>query len=370
MARVHEIAIASDTRRFESNIKSGVIDPVKDAQDAFDKLADAADDAGDTGTRSLDKFEDELKQVQRQAGKTERAAKDIGQGSKSGFSTAGQASSEFKDEALSNFSEITSSFDGSMESVGELAQGTLGGLASTGLPAIGIAAGVAAAGIGLVSEAFTKAEEKALEARDAAFSFAYDVAGALEAAGYTDRVNQWTSETEKFKQAQDLAKASGLSVVDTIDALASGGPKLDTLTDAFHANNDQSNIALGRIVELDKVLGATADGYISGADAAKIAAKANYDYAAAVGKATGETDDLGNAIVELPDGKQIVIDAKTETAYEDLDAIEKKKLSKKTLTIGVDDSAVRNYRPPNFHSTLYINRQVTGTAGVGNKSWE
>lgn len=129
----------------------------------------------------------------------------------SGLGAAGAATTEFKEEAISNFSEVTSSFDGSMASIGDLAQGTLGGLAAgftqtlggiKGLMA-GLGVGVAAAGVGLAISALEKMEEQAQETRDAAA----DLATELLEAGIS---------------ADDFA-ASGEATVAFIDELARAG---------------------------------------------------------------------------------------------------------------------------------------------------
>ena len=122
-----------------------------------------------------------------------------------------------------------------------------------------------------------------------------------------------------------------------------------------------TDVSLGRVTELNGVLLGTTQGFQRGAIAAEADAKAMGRYAKEVGTATGETDDLGNAIYELPDGKQVVIDAKTDQAYEDIDAIEKKKLSDKSTTVKVhvDDSNWRYWQPN--PKTGQINARVTGT---------
>ena len=328
----------------------------KDAEKAVSDLEDALDDAGAGGARDAGKIEDSLKDVQTQAKRTERSLDDVGDGAKRGFGKAADAGAEFKDETLANVSEVASSFDGSFESIGDVVQGTLGGVTQALGPALGGAAAAAAAGVGVITDAFVKAGEAADEARDSAFQFAYDVQGALDTAGYSQRIAEWTGDTEKLKQAQDIAKISGQNVADVIDALASGGEKLDGLWDAFEQGANTTDVATNRALELEGALKGTREGYLNGADAARIAAGLNYEYATSVGEATGETDDLGNAIYKLPDGKDIVVNAKTKTAYEDLDALERRQISDKTawVRLQVDDREVRYYEPPSKRGTVYF----------------
>lgn len=365
-----EIALASETKAFRQGIESGVIQPLGDAVKQLRELGD---------TDGADKLEQQLREAQKAtekladetkvtAARIEREYRDayrgVGDASKSGMSRASDAGAEFKDETLANVSEVASSFDGSMESIGDVVQGTLGGVTQALGPALGGAAALAAAGVGVITDAFAKAGEAADAARDSAFQFAYDVQGALDAAGYSERVSEWTSDTEKLKQAQDIAKISGQEVADVIDALASGGPKLDGLWAAFEDGANSTDVATGRALELESALKGTMEGYLNGGAAAQLAAKLNYDYAMSVGEATGETDDLGNAIMRLPDGKEVVVDAKTQQAHANLDAIEQKQLSRKEqwVDVKVNDYAWRIYQPGV--------KMATVKAGPLSASWE
>ena len=49
-----------------------------------------------------------------------------------------------------------------------------------------------------------------------------------------------------------------------------------------------------------------------------------YDLATSTGAATGEVDGLGNEIYALPDGTEVVIDARTKKAYSDVNTLENK----------------------------------------------
>lgn len=230
MAGGFSIGVAADTRLFEQAVKTGVIDPLSDAQDSLDDLGRAGDKAGDglsSGTREAsraldrlgddakdaekatdrlgdagkdagrdiesgmreaeramdrtgdagkdagDDIEDGMRAAQRQTGKTADEYREMAEKvraetakikaeNKEAFSEAGGATGEFKEEALSNFSEITSSFTGDMSSITDLAQGTFGGLASMGGPASLVFGGLAVA-VGLVGSALTQSGEDSEE---------------------------------------------------------------------------------------------------------------------------------------------------------------------------------------------------------------
>lgn len=303
-----------------------------DARRAVDKLGDEFKDTGREGERGageaergVDKLEDALKKAQRETKELGDKADDAGDKARRGMERAEEGVKDFKQEAQQSARETAASFDGSFESIAELGQ-EIAANAFAGFGPAGAAAGIAVAGAGgAMIETFNKVEEAAEEARDSAFSLAYDVAGAMATAGYTQRVSEWTSSTEKYKQVTDLAAASGMDQVDVIDALASGGDKLGKLTDAFARNAEASGkLSPGRIWELEAAVKATGEGYISGSDAAAVAERANYEYAKSVGVATGETDALGNAIYRLPDDTEVSVNAQTQRATEDIQRVEDK----------------------------------------------
>ncbi|MDT0142794.1 hypothetical protein [Microbacterium sp. PRC9] len=345
-----EIPVGIDTGPFEKGVKNGLIEPVEDAQEALEKLGDT--NFGKDIDKELDKAQDATKDLDKELDETRKsldklsyASKDVGDGAKKGFGNAKDASNEFKEEALSNLSEVTSSFDGSMESVGELVQGTLGGVTAA-IPGIGIAAAGAAAAVGVITDTWSKVEEATNEAKESAYDYAFSVIESGEIIAQSEAIKDYTSDIDKMKQAQDIAAVSGWDLKDVVSALATGDG-LPALNAAFNegANNTMTSVA--RVNELQGALTGTAQGLEAGAVGADIYTSKLYEMAIQSGTATGEVDDLGNAIYELPGGKEVVVNAKTQTAYEDLDALERKNLTPKTQTVkfAIDTSAYDNWRP-------------------------
>lgn len=263
MAGGFSVSIGSDTRLFEQGVKTGVIEPVEDAQDALKDLAnagtgkldsslrdsgreldklgragkDAADDvedgARDAG-RALDKLgnagkdagndlERGLKDAQSETSKTTADYKEMAEkiraetakikaSSKEDFHGAGGATGEFKEEALSNFSEVTSSFQGDMSSITDLAQGTFGGLASMGGPA-SLAFGGIAVAVGLIGQALTTAGEESDEFKEKIADLAQTKLGEL-LGQYEDSgddlargLRKWATDADSFNGSiQDLRK--------------------------------------------------------------------------------------------------------------------------------------------------------------------
>lgn len=316
------IDIAANTRAAQRD--------VKDLSKVLDDTADALDDVARDGEKAGDKIEASFREMVRSAGKAEKAlddvkdsAKRVGDDGGRGMRKLGDVGEEVSGELSQNLGETFSSFRGDLEDIPQIAQDVLGGLAGSigGIPAaLGLAG--AAAGVGVIIENFTKIGEAADAAKESAFDMAFSVGGALDAAGYAQRLASWTGETEKWKQANDIAQATGWDVVDVVDAMAAGGDKLDTLSAAWGNGADAAQLTSGRLWELEAVLKATGEGYANGAQAAEINARALAEYATSVGTATGETDALGNSIYLLPDNTEVAVNANTGQATQDIQRVE------------------------------------------------
>ena len=130
--------------------------------DALEEVSDAALEVQRDGDKAGEKLEKSFAEM---AKASRTAADDMRTNMRKGFKETEQhgneAANEIKDEFKSNLSEVTSSFDGSVESMGDLVQGTLGGLVSN-LGPLGAAVGAAGAvGIGLIIAEITRAAEQA-----------------------------------------------------------------------------------------------------------------------------------------------------------------------------------------------------------------
>ncbi|SBS70786.1 hypothetical protein [uncultured Microbacterium sp.] len=386
MARVHEIGIAANTREFERAISDGVIDPVKDAERAFEKLEDAVGDTGTGGERDIEKLEDALKGAQKETDQLARKTGDVGDFGRKGFGKAKAASGEFKQEALSNFSEVTSSFDGSMSSIQDLAQGTLGGLAATDLPGVGLAAGLAAIAVGSIAEGIGQSEEAARKAKEEAARWAEGFAASggriVDTATVVGGILDQATDPEKYETARQAGEEWGVDISYAMRALAGDGTALEIVERSLRDRAAESAAALA---EQEKQTTSSAGAAFDMADSvdkgrqrfdelttamqtgrqwAKDNARALAGYTQEVGTATGKTDDLGNSVYTLPDGKEVVVDVRTGEAYEDLDAFERRKLTQKRVgvVVEVDTSAWENWRPKTKNGIV--------VSQTGNKNWQ
>lgn len=176
MAKGIEIDIAANTRDFQRG--------TKDVEKSLDKVADALDDvskdADKTGRNIGDEIKDGGKDAERAVDKLEKSFKDVAAASKretrtagdamkrnmkEGADGAGEAITEWGDEAKQNIAETFSSFRGEAEDFAGIAQDTFGGVISA-LGPLGMAAGAAGAlGIGMMMAEFEKSQEEAEEFR-------------------------------------------------------------------------------------------------------------------------------------------------------------------------------------------------------------
>lgn len=209
------------SKRFEISPALDTADLAKGttgAERSLEKLEDAVQDASRVGTQDLDKMQDDLRDVGKHSRKTSDALADVG-GRGGGFAKAADASAEFKSEALQNFSEIASSFDGSTESIGELAQGTLGGIASS-IPGIGIAGGIAAIGVGAITNALSEAAERSKEIKDDIISAFLELGDALDPEAVQARFDELLGDESARKEAELLAGVLDIDFSQALLAMA------------------------------------------------------------------------------------------------------------------------------------------------------
>lgn len=391
---------------------------VKDLSKALDANADALDDLARDSSKAGDKVEKSFRDMVREAKKAERALDDVGESGPRSFKNVGAAAGELQQEIGQNLGETVSSFRGDLSDLGQIGQDTLGGLAATvaGLgPAGALGAGALAGlalGWGAISSAIEGADEKQAEfnASAAKWADAYEGAASriVDSAHIVAEVNRIATDPDAYDEATRNAKAWGIDVSEAMLAMAGDADSLalaqESLTERTRAYDDALDGTLGNVqagaeahVRMTEALGASRGELAAGQEALDLqnaamaegatradnTAAAYYTLAERLGVATGATDDLGNAIVRLPDGKEVVIDAQTGRAFTDLDALERKAIPDKTATAkadtsaadkklreleemrlndkvikvrtsSIDDSTVYNYRPP----TVYLQTKL------------
>jgi broad specificity phosphatase PhoE len=231
--------------------------------DALETVVDEMEDVAREGDSTERDLEKNFRDIANDAQKT---GKSVGRDMDDGFDKAKRGAEGFKDEAVGTAKEAAASFDGSAESIGSAFQ-EVAANALEGFGPLGAAAGVAiAAGLGTGMAALEKFNEALDSSRDAAFQFAVDLEGRADIAA---QIESWTSDMERFKQAQDIAYATGRDVVDVVTDLATGGGNLDGLKKAFEDMSYDTDLTLGRVTELNGVLQGTKEGFERGEVAAE-----------------------------------------------------------------------------------------------------
>jgi hypothetical protein len=358
------IDIAANTRAAQRSV-GDLGEALEDVSDSLDDLARAADRDGDKTERALDGVGDAGRDAARDidratesversfrdqvtaARKTEDAIKDVGTKGAADLRNVGGVGSEVADELRGNLGETFSSFKGDLADLPQIAQDTLGGLAGSGalggIPGLAITA-AGAAGLGLITAELTKQQEEADRLRERLAS-AYQTA-AEEGRDYLS-VSQIIADAndlmfnperaDEYKRAREDAKALALDESTVIAALAGElGAQEEVLgrINALQAENSRLGEA-GKITsgeyktqevglqtienrwrDLNTVTDENAQRTRTAQDVtSRFLQKAIED----AGTATQEVDEFGNKLLTLPDGEQVVIDAKTGKAHQDLD---------------------------------------------------
>lgn len=144
----------------------------KQVKDLGKSLQDVADDVDELGkNRSSEKLESNLRDL---ASETKDTARVIRRELPDAYRDAERAADQFnrsasdnvrgfKDEAVQNFSEVASSFDGSVTSMADGVQGLTGGLASALTPGIGIPVAILGAAAGAFLQSWISTAEDSEE---------------------------------------------------------------------------------------------------------------------------------------------------------------------------------------------------------------
>lgn len=366
---------------FISNVRD-LLRGTKNVEDAFDDVADSLDDVARDGDRALGRLEQSFRDVARRARDTTKDVDDVGQ---KGFRNAGEATAEFKSEALQNLSEVTSSFSGDLQSVADLAQGTFGGLAASLPGVLGAAGAGAAVGVGLITSAIVAADEarQRLQERANDLAQAYIDAGttALDAMTIASRTGEILTG-DRRKEAEDLAKALGVDLSTAARALA-GDQNALAVANRIVADSEEewmdlaqksANYITGelgqagkqRLEQLQQQRDKVRElNEVNGIATETFAAQQNVlrGLINDAASATKEVDDLGNELYTLPDGTQIMIDAETGQATTDvrnfkgdLDGVPEEITTR--VKVQVDSSAWDSYVPRFKTGVVAVNPRI------------
>jgi len=338
MASGISIPISSDGRAFAQGVKSGVLEPLEDTVESLDKVDSAAEDTGRELERSFDRAQDASKDFERQnkklsdtirdeSRKSSKAIRDIGD---EGFDKSGDAVKGFKDEALSNFSEVASSFDGTMTGVVDGVTGTLGGLATAISGPVGLALGGLGLIAGAVSASWAANAEQIAEDWQAMYD---DMVESGQNFLSQDLINQKiqdiAADQGKVNEALSQAKSVGEDYLTVIRAQAGDMDALAAVYTSAREALDEQNAAQERYIEkngeesaaiaskqgeLEILIGKYGDmigSQDNAATAAGIARRAMEESAAANNATADSLDRVRDSSNGIPDGKTIKVYADT-----------------------------------------------------------
>lgn len=326
----------------------------KQAERAVENVGDEFKETGREGERASDKLEDALRDVQRQSEKTERSVDDIGG---KGFGKLREGAQEVTQEVGQNLGEAVSSVRGDLSDLGQVGQDTLGGLAATlaGTGPAGIAGAAAlaagAVGLGLVTAEIENQNERVQALREY-FSQAWQeaVAGGKEYIDTATVIGEMNDiifnpdRVEEYKRIQEDANKLGLDRQTLLQAAAGDQESLNIVTERTNELVEEQNRlvtdsddirtkgrgpkeaaaaqeldALNQINDRWRQYGEINDENRQKAkDAAAYTSQYLLETISNAESATRAVDDFGNVLITLPDGREILIDAKTGQATEDV----------------------------------------------------
>lgn len=357
------------SKRFEIDMAlnaSGVAKGSNDAEKALKKLEDAVSDIGSGGARDVDDLEDALKDAQREtneladdskdAGRDiERAYKDAGDGIKKGV---GDGLHDAKDEAKQSGREAAASFSGEWDDVGDFLQETLAN-AFGGFGPLGAAAGIAAAaGLGVITSTILGQQEAADELK-ARLSAAYQEA-AEEGRTYLDTAQIIAEASDlmfnkdradEWKQVQEDAKQLGLDVYDVIAANAGETEKQREVQERINALVDE---AKGKYGETDSVVGNLGQSVLGIENRWR-------DVISATEEEKAKAEELAGVVAQTEGEHREQIERTARVAGERYEGLAAKygHPIQGTVQLDIDDSKIRNYRPP----VIQIRARIADGAG-------
>lgn len=250
MGKGIEIGVASETKAFKQGVETGIIKPLEDAVDQLTELGKAK--GPEELEKGLEQAQDASKKLQRETKETadkiesqfRESYRSVARSADTNLDRAKNATRSLKDEALQNFGEVASSFDGTMQGVADGVQGTLGGAAV----AIGGAGGVAlgllgAAGGAMLTQIADDAEVAKEKVNDALNDMIASGNNFVSQQFLTQGIKDVLDDPDLSAKAQAWADEIGVPITDVVAALAGVPEAVTKVTDAVEAANQRTAAA-------------------------------------------------------------------------------------------------------------------------------
>jgi hypothetical protein len=347
------IGIAADTRAAATGIKSGVLEPLEDVDKALDRVGRSGEElesdlvgafqGSQRATKDLARENKELADViQAEARKSSRAIKNIDDEGLTGFRDGVRGA---KEEAVQNFSEVASSFDGTVQGISDGVQGTLGGLATAISGPIGLALGGLGIVAGTVGAAWaTRAEEIEQRWQDMYDDMVESGQNFVTQDFINTAISDIASDQGKVNAAVEEGRTIQESYLTVIRAQAGDMDALRAVLTSARGELEQQNAAQAAFIEqngdesasiadkqgalelliekYERAITAT-DG---AASAASIARRAMEESTVANHGTADSLDRVTNSANAVPSGKTVVITADTAAYYAAAEAIRRDKI--------------------------------------------
>lgn len=311
------------------DVSDSLNDVARDAKRSGGQIGDAYDDAARDAGRAADRLERDFKlaadataddyreATARIKAETERLRAET----RAPFEAGGESSRAFRDEAVSNLSEVTSSFSGDVTSVVDLVQGTLGGVIAD-LGPVGLAAGsLAAVGVGLIGAAYQNAQAK----QEAFRQRVSDLAGELIDSGRKGAVGveYIVDQLQELATNTDSADDSLAKLRSTADR---SGSSYKDLAQAVAGNTDAIDDQIKKALELQDQWSKTGQGQLEADDALGLSSsnrsKALDEYIQYLRDAKGASDEANKAQKNFADAGGPAMQAAADAASSYADAVQ------------------------------------------------
>lgn len=356
MAGGYAVGINSETKAFKQGIESGVIEPLEDAQDELMKLGKSR--GPEQLERSLEDAQDATEKLKKETKETaeaiEREFKDsyrkVGESAGDGLGTA-------KDEAKASGREAAASFSGEWDDVGDFLQETAAN-AFEGFGPLGAAAGAAAAvGLGLATAEIQRQQELAEELRERLMSAYQDAAeegrtylGTAQIIAEAQDLMFNPDRAEEYKTLLEDQKRIGADWYTVVQAhtgdLGAQEEIQGRIKSLIESEAGSYESIRDGIQKTNPEVQAMADRWQLVNDKSKDAAGAARDYKTFV-------EEAGKADREQTQRSRDADQAR----YEGL-AQQYANPIKGRVELEVDDTKVRNYRPPKIQIDAIVNART------------
>ncbi len=235
-----QLDIGANTRAAQNN--------VKDLSKALDGVADSLDDVARDGDRSGDKLERTFRGMVTAA---KRSADDTGDAWKKAYKRAEDAADDFnargsenvqnfKQEAVQNFSEVASSWQGDLEGMADGVQGLTGGLASSLTPGIGIPVAILGAAAAAFFASWVDAAENSKQQVSDMYNDFIESGKTFVSENYiATAIQDIQEDTDKWNDALARNRDTGVEIGTVLRAMAGDQNAIAEVHGVYVAQRDE-----------------------------------------------------------------------------------------------------------------------------------